>query len=200
MNKVLALLLVLVIAYQSLSPLINLFSRRKIRRKEYKVTFSKQLNHLFSATLLLLVPLVTISSYYQFYEQLPLYVKTGLIVLGSLCVISALVSLYLYREYSRKTPYDALIYDSQVHTMELSLPTGKSIIRLPNVHRVEWYRTQNAFRMMPWSNFEYFILELRNGSRVIVTSLMVPPAQFEALLNQLDLEIIRHKKIIPTIK
>jgi hypothetical protein len=199
MNKILALLIVLVIAYQSLSPLINLFSRRRPVRKVYKVTFSKQLNHLFSATLLLLVPLLMAGSYYQFYEQLPLSVRVGVIALVSLCAISALISFYLYRQYSRRTPYYSLVYDSQANTMEVLLPAGKSILRLPYIRKAEWYSTKNALRMMPWSNFEYFILELGNGNKVILTSLMIPPVQLESLLSGFDLKIIRHKKFIPTI-
>lgn len=198
MNKILVLLLLLVFFYQSISPFMKLWKSRKIKRKEYKVTFSKQFHHLFSATLLLLFPLLLISSYYSFYSDLPIPVKIGLAVLACLCWISASVSFYLYAGYKKKTPYISFIYDTAFHSMELLNTFGSNTIRLSYVDRVEWYSIQDSMKMMPWSNFEYFILVLRNNSKVVVTSLMIDPRQLLSVLS--NVEIIHYKKIIPTIK
>jgi hypothetical protein len=160
MNKILTLLIALVVIYQSFSPLVKILTKKRISRKEYTLTFSKQFNHLFSATLLLVIPLLAVSNYYQFYPQLPFSVKIGLAGLAILCGIGAWISFYLYAHYVKKTSYQSLIYDPKQFTIELLTYNSRQLIRLTHVRGVEWYSIKNFLKIMPWSNFEYLVLEL----------------------------------------
>lgn len=198
MNKILALLVVLVIVYQSISPLIRVLIKKKPGRKEYKLTFSKQFNHLFSATLMLIIPLLCIGNYYQYYSQLPFALKTGLAGVALVCWIGAGISFYLYFHYVKKTTYQSLIYDPKQLIVEVLTLNSRSMIRLNQVRGVEWVSIKKSLKIMPWSNFEYFILELNNGSRIIITSLMMNPGLLHMLLS--SFEMIEHKKVIPTIR
>ena len=198
MNKILTLLIALVVVYQSFSPLVKILTKKRISRKEYTLTFSKQFNHLFSATLLLVIPLLAVSNYYQFYPQLPFSVKIGLAGLAILCGIGAWISFYLYAHYVKKTSYQSLIYDPKQFTIELLTYNSRQLIRLTHVRGVEWYSIKNFLKIMPWSNFEYLVLELDNGSRAIITSLIIAPAQLHAVVSRF--EVIHHKKVIPTIR
>jgi hypothetical protein len=198
MNKILTLLIALVVIYQSFSPLVKILTKKRISRKEYTLTFSKQFNHLFSATLLLVTPLLVVSNYYQFYPQLPFSVKIGLAGLAILCGIGAWISFYLYAHYVKKTSYQSLIYDPKQFTIELLTYNSRQLIRLTHVRGVEWYSIKNFLKIMPWSNFEYLVLELDNGSRAIITSLIIAPAQLHAVVSRF--EVIHHKMVIPTIR
>jgi hypothetical protein len=198
MNKILTLLIALVVIYQSFSPLVKILTKKRISRKEYTLTFSKQFNHLFSATLLLVIPLLAVSNYYQFYPQLPFSVKIGLAGLAILCGIGAWISFYLYAHYVKKTSYQSLIYDPKQFTIELLTYNSRQLIRLTHVRGVEWYSIKNFLKIMPWSNFEYLVLELDNGSRAIITSLIIAPAQLHAVVSRF--EVIHHKMVIPTIR
>lgn len=198
MNKILALLIVLVVVYQGFSPLVKVFTKKRASRKEYKLNFSKQFNHLFSATLLLLIPLLFISNYYQYYPSLAFAVKIALAGVIILCWIGAGISFFLYVHYVKKTSYESLIYDPKQLTIELLTTNGKQIIKLTQVSSAEWYSVKNSLKVVPWSNFEYLALELRNGTRVIIPSLIMAPVQLHTVFSRF--EVVPKKKVIPIIK
>ena len=198
MNKILTLLIALVVFYQSFSPLVRIFTRKKPRRKEYKLNFSKGFHHLFSATLLVIIPLLCVINYYQYYSQFAFPVKIVLIVLLTLCWIGAFISFYLYNHYKNKTSYQSLIYDPKQTTIDFLVNNNRMSIKFKDVRGVEWISIKNWLKVMPWSNFEYLVLELVNGKKVIITSLMMAPAQLHSLLDRF--ELIEDKKIIPTIR
>lgn len=198
MNKFLTLLIALVVFYQSFSPLVRILTRKKTKRKEYKLTFSKRFHHLFSATLLVVIPLLCVVNYYQFYSQFAFSVKIVLVVLLILCWIGAFISFYLFNQYKNKTSYQSLIYDPKQITIDLLVDNNRMSIKFKDVRGVEWISIKNWLKIMPWSNFEYLVLELVSGKKVIITSLMMAPAQLHSLLDRF--ELIENKKIIPTIR
>lgn len=197
MSKILLLLILLLIAYQSLKPWLKRWKGKKTSRKEYKLTFSKQFNHLFSATLLLIIPLLCISSYYWFYLLLPFLIQVVLAILVFLCWLAASLSFYLYFHYKNKTPYQGLCYDANHFTLELNHASSKEIIKLNQVRSVQWVSSKNFLKMMPWSNFEYFVLEGRNGTNLVITSLMITSIELQSMVSSLALT--PRKKNIPTI-
>jgi hypothetical protein len=194
MNKVLTLLIVLMIVYHSFSPVLKLLIKRRVKRKEYKLDFSKKFNHFFSATLLLCIPLLCIISYYP---SLPSPLQITLVILAAAGVLFVAVCLYLYINYQRNTPYESLIYDPMQSRIELLNSNSREIISLHHVRGIEWYSISNFLKLMPWSTFEYLVLELKNGKCVKIPSLIMAPAQLHTFLQQF--EVVHKKKFIPTI-
>jgi hypothetical protein len=194
MNKVLTLLIVLVIIYHSFSPVLKLLIRKRVRRKEYRPGFSQNFNHFFVATLLLCIPLLCITSYYSL---LPLEAQIALLAFVAIGGICAAVCLYLYANYRKHMPYESLIYDPRQSSIELLINNSRQIVTANHVRGVEWHSIKNSMKLMPWSNFEYLVLELSNSKRLIIPSIIMAPAQLHTLLQQF--EVVHKKKFIPAI-
>lgn len=195
MNKVFTLLLALLLFYWSLKPLVNLFLKKRKKRREYKLNLSKKFDHLFSAVLLAAVPLLIIINYYQL---IPSSAKTIIIALGSISLMCALISFYLYYNHLNKTHYRALIYDPNQLTIELIKETRTELIAFRSISEIRWYSVKNGWNRMSWGNFEYLELELRNGNRIIIPSLIIARSELSNLLTKFD--VIPVKKLIPKIR
>jgi hypothetical protein len=195
MNKILTLLIAVIIIYQSFGPLLRMVFKPRARRKEYRPDFGKKFNHLFVATLLLIIPLLCIVSYF---ELLPSLGKISLVVFAAICGLAALVCFYLYKNHINSIPYSSLIYDPNQATIELLSFGGREIIPLTYVRGIEWYSIKNWLKLMPWSNFEYLALEMKNGKKLIIPSLIMAPAQLQNLLAKF--EVVHIKKFFPAIK
>jgi hypothetical protein len=195
MNKILTLLIAVVIIYQSFAPLLKMLFKQRVKRKEYRPDFGKKFNHLFAATLLLIIPLLCLVSYF---ELLPSLGKISLAVFAAICGLAALVCFYLYKNYTKSIPYSSLIYDPNQATIELLSFGGREIIPLTYVRGIEWYSIKNWLKLMPWSNFEYLALEMKNGRKLIIPSVIMAPTQLQNLLAKF--EVIHIKKFFPSIK
>jgi hypothetical protein len=66
------------------------------------------------------------------------------------------------------------------------------------VRGIEWYSIKNWLKLMPWSNFEYLALEMKNGRKLIIPSVIMAPTQLQNLLAKF--EVIHIKKFFPSIK
>lgn len=195
MNKVFTLLLALLLFYWSIKPLVNLFFKKRKKRREYRLNLSKKFEHLFSAVLLAAVPLLIIINYYQL---MPSTAKMIITVLGSISLMCALISFYLYYNHLNKIPYRALIYDPNQLTIELIKETRTELIPFRSISEIKWYSVKNGWNRMTWGNFEYIELELRNGNRVIIPSLIIAPSELNNLLREFN--VIPVKKLIARIK
>jgi hypothetical protein len=195
MNKILTLLIVAVLIFQSIKPFFKVFFKQRVRRKEHKLNFGKQFNHLFAATLLLLIPLLCIISYFHL---LPPNGQLALVIFTFVCGIGACICFYLYKNYLAKTPYESLIYDPRQATIELLGKNGRQLIPLSYVRGIEWHGIKNSLKLMPWSSFEYLVLEFKNGNTLVIPSVIMAPAQLSHFL--LNFEVIHIKSFFPTIK
>ncbi len=192
MNKLLTLLLVSLSFYWIIKAILNLFVKKKIKRREYQLTVARQADHLFYALLLTFFPVSVLINYYQL---MPEPIKIAMMVAGSLCLLCALISFYLYFNYLIKTPYQSLIYDPYQLTLELVDKDDTLLITARNISKIKWYRVKNSLRNLAWGSFQYLELELRNGSKLVIPSLIIKPEEMATLLR--TFEVVHIKKIIP---
>jgi hypothetical protein len=195
MNKILTFLIVAVIVYQSFIPLVKGLFRPRARKRQYKVDFSRKFEHLFAATLLLIIPVLCITSYIHL---LPPAAQMALVAVAVICAVSASVSFYLYKNYVNKTPYYSLIHDPGKSTIELVTWSGRQTIPLSYVRGVEWHGIKKFLRFLPWSSFEYLVLELKNGKKLLIPSTIMAPSRLHHWLQ--SFEVVHFKRVFPAIK
>lgn len=167
MNKIITIFLIVLIILGFLNNIIEYFRSKTTSRRRYAHNSFRHFNHIF-------IPLVFLIGavwlYLRISADFPVLINISLGLLGSLLLILAFIPFYLYSNYMlHRHRVDHLVYNTENGILEIDgQPLKRSLIS-----QIKWHKVGSKSLIVIWSNFEYAEIILKDGQRIIITSLLL---------------------------
>lgn len=192
--KAAALVFIIFIGYKIIHYLVNLVKLEAKGVKTFKFSATRQVMMLFYALLSAGVGGYLI--YYSFTATVREEWRLPLLVLAALLLLLFGLTFWLHLQYAAYQGESTLRFDPADQELTLLSPRGKVRIRKSELARVQWVKC--AWPLMVWSEYEYLVLHLHNGSRLLLTSLLVPLPELAPFFAGKEIRV--EKRLISRIK
>ncbi|CAN5404383.1 hypothetical protein BH23BAC1_BH23BAC1_51720 [soil metagenome] len=166
MNKLIIILLVVLILLWMITPLIEYFKSRSFSKVKFQHNALRHFNHVVVAIFFLFISFWLFSLYDKEFHVI---LNSGILLIGSSFLILSLITFYLYFNYRINQKIELLIYNLENGTLEIN----GEVIRRNSIQYINWHKIRNKKLIMIWSNFEYVEIIMNNGTRYVLSSLLL---------------------------
>lgn len=180
MNRLIIAFVLIVFVLGQINPLLEYFKSKFTSTRKFENDAFRHINHLFIAIIFLIGAIWLFSTHK---DQTPLWLTIATGLAGVVLICLSVITFYIYLNYLLNHRISLLIYDSEKNRL---LINGENVDRSEIMH-VKWHKVGSKRLLMIWSGFEYLEIFLRNGNRVIISSLLLNPKLLNKFLNRLPL-------------
>jgi hypothetical protein len=191
MNKLIIILLVVLILLWMITPLIEYFKSRSFSRVKFKHNALRHFNHIVVAIFFLFISAWLFSLYD---EEFHIILIISVFLVGSFFLILSLITFYLYYNYRTNQKISLVIYNLENGTLEIN----GQVIRRNSIQYINWHKNRNKNLIIIWSNFEYVEIIMNNGTRYVLSSLLLNLMYLSNFFQNLTIRYYDTK--FPTIK
>jgi hypothetical protein len=185
--KAALLIFFLFIGYNITQYLVNLVKMEAKGVKIYQFSAFRQISLLFYA--LLSAAIGSMLIYYAFISPVRKELWVAMLGLAAILLLLFILTFWMHLQYAAYQGESTLRFDPFDQEITLMSPRVKVRIRKAELAKAQWVRCY--WPWMPWSEYEYMVLHLHNGSRLLLTSLLVPLPELKTLLAGKDVHIER---------
>ena len=191
MNKLIVILLVVLILLWIITPLIEYFKSRSFSRVRFKNNPLRHFNHIVIAIIFSFTSIWLFLLYDQGFHIL---LNILILSIGSFFLILSLITFYLYFNYRINQKIGLLIYNLENGTLEIN----GQVIRRNSIQYINWHKIRKKKLIMIWSNFEYVEIIMNNGTRYVLSSLLLNLMYLSNFFQSLSIRY--HDTKFPRIK
>jgi hypothetical protein len=174
--------------------LVNLVKMEARGVRVYTLTSIRQISLLFYA--LFGAVLAGFLIFHSLTGSMREELRLGFYVLAAILILLFGLTFWLHLQYAAYQGESSLQYDPSDLEISLQSPRVRVRIRKTELARVQWVKC--SWPWMIWSDYEYMVLHLHNGSRLLLTSLLLPLKDLHHLFNGKEIRI--EKRFICRIK
>lgn len=166
MNKVITIFLLILIVLGFLNNIIEYFRSKTTLIRKFEHNAFRHFNHIF-------VPLIFVFGAIWFFlkisNELHISINLAMAGIGLLLLTLAGIPFYIYINYLINKRADYLIYDKHIGTIEIDgQPIKKYMIK-----QVTWHKIKHKSILIIWSNYAYVEIQMKDGRKYILTSLLL---------------------------
>ena len=147
------------------------------RMYTYKISFEHQIKHLWVIVYYGLV--IVCGSFFISYSRYGFIDYAKILVISTVgFLVFFIPQLILHMNYYMKNKGDIFYYDPLGQRVTINHKGESASFSFDDIQLLRRFKSypfaQNRMQWFPWDNYNYSIIQLKNGQEFIVTSLLVP--------------------------
>ncbi len=148
-------------------------------KTEYRLTLKKHLSKLYSVLFSLLLILLPV--YLKFNKPTSTEEHTTFVIITLLIILYNIPTLLLYFQYYRNEKGRVITYDPNQKNLIIEYKGLTTELNNDTVEEIEYCTSSNSNLRSPWRDFSYIAFNLKNGNRLVLTSLMIDSELFDII-------------------